>query len=167
MRTGIKKAIAAGRMQPAGMNAYEARTAERSVVYAYEREHAEFDVASKKRFQADRAAWKFFQAQPPSYRRVSTWWVISAKKEETRERRFAQLLADSAAGRTIASRSSSSFIAATGSRFAASISARRGWRSQCRKKSDRRLTTTRPVRVAARTVSMNASREARMAGCSA
>jgi uncharacterized protein YdeI (YjbR/CyaY-like superfamily) len=98
----VEALIAQKRMQPAGMKAYEARTAERSVVYAYEREHAEFDAAAQKRFKADRAAWKFFEAQPPSYRRVATWWVISAKKEETRAKRLERLIADSAAGRRLA-----------------------------------------------------------------
>jgi len=46
-------------------------------------------------------AWAYFSAQPPSYRRVAQWWVISAKKEETRERRLATLIALSAEGKQI------------------------------------------------------------------
>jgi uncharacterized protein YdeI (YjbR/CyaY-like superfamily) len=98
----VEALIAEGRMQAAGMRAFEAKTAERSVVYAYEREHAELDAASSKRFKSNRAAWKFFQAQPASYRRVCIWWVISAKREETRTKRLDQLIADSAAGKTVA-----------------------------------------------------------------
>ena len=55
----------------------------------------------EKQFRANRKAWAWFEAMPPSYRRPATWWVMSAKKEETRERRLATLIADSAAGRKI------------------------------------------------------------------
>ena len=53
------------------------------------------------RFEADAAAWTWFQAAPPSYRTMAIWWVISAKRPETRERRLATLIADSAAGRRL------------------------------------------------------------------
>jgi len=52
--------------------------------------------------KANSHAWDFFQAQPPSYRKPATWWVMSAKKEETRRQRLATLIEDSAAGRRIA-----------------------------------------------------------------
>ena len=47
------------------------------------------------------AAWRFFQAQAPWYRRTATWWVVSARKPETQERRLATLIADSSSGRRI------------------------------------------------------------------
>ena len=94
--------IAAGLMTPAGTKAYEARLPERSGIYAYEnRKNAALSPADEKRFRADKAAWKFFQSCPPGYRSTVTWWIVSAKKEETRQRRLATLIADSAAGRTI------------------------------------------------------------------
>ena len=94
--------IAAGLMTPAGMKAYEARAAERSGTYAYEqRKAAAFSAADERRFRADRAAWGFFQACPPSYRQLATWWVVSARQEQTRERRLAKLIAESAAGRRV------------------------------------------------------------------
>ena len=43
----------------------------------------------------------FFQMRPPSYRKAASWWVMSAKKEETRLKRLSQLIEDSAKGRTI------------------------------------------------------------------
>jgi len=49
----------------------------------------------------DEALWDFFQSQPPWYRRTATFWVISAKKEETRQRRLATLMADSERGKPI------------------------------------------------------------------
>jgi len=96
--------IAEGRMRPAGLAAFEARTGERSGVYSFEQKDQEkvvFSEAQARQFQADAKAWDFFQAQPPWYRRTATWWVISAKKEETRAKRLATLIADSAAGRPI------------------------------------------------------------------
>lgn len=92
----------AGRMRAAGLKAFEARLEAKSAVYAYEqRTTAAFDGQSEKQFRAAASAWRFFQAQPAGYRRVVTWWVISAKRPETRQRRLATLIADSAAGRRI------------------------------------------------------------------
>ena len=56
----------------------------------------------ERRFRANKKAWAFFQAQPPSYRKTAVWLVVSAKKPETREKRLAALIADSAAGRRLA-----------------------------------------------------------------
>jgi uncharacterized protein YdeI (YjbR/CyaY-like superfamily) len=96
--------VAGGRMRPAGLAAFEARTGERSGVYSFEQKDQEkvvFSEAQAREFQATPGAWEFFQAQAPWYRRTATWWVISAKKEETRAKRLATLIADSAAGRPI------------------------------------------------------------------
>lgn len=84
------------------MQAFEKRTGARSEIYAYEqRMGAKLPVAYEKKFRANKRAWKYFQAQPPWYRRTASWWVISAKKEETRLKRLAQLTEDSAQERTI------------------------------------------------------------------
>jgi uncharacterized protein YdeI (YjbR/CyaY-like superfamily) len=93
---------AAGKMRPAGENAFAARDEKRSAIYSYEREHGkELTPAHQKKLRANARAWKFFSAQPPWYRRTAAYWVNSAKREETRERRLATLVADSAAGRSI------------------------------------------------------------------
>jgi uncharacterized protein YdeI (YjbR/CyaY-like superfamily) len=101
----IRKAealILARRMKPAGLRAFDARDAKKSGIYSFEqREHATLDAAAEARFKANRAAWEFFQSQPPGYRKVVTFWVMSAKREETRARRLETLIADSAAGRRI------------------------------------------------------------------
>jgi uncharacterized protein YdeI (YjbR/CyaY-like superfamily) len=98
-----KELIRSGRMRPAGLKAFEARDEARSALYSYEqRNSAKLAPADERRFKADKAAWMFFQAQPQWYRRAATWWVVSAKKEATRASRFDKLVADSAAGRTIA-----------------------------------------------------------------
>lgn len=91
-----------GKMTPAGLRAFAARQEHRTSVYAFERkEPAELDAAHEKRLRANAKAAAFFDAQAPSYRRVVTHWVVSAKREETRERRFAQLVEDCAAGRRV------------------------------------------------------------------
>jgi uncharacterized protein YdeI (YjbR/CyaY-like superfamily) len=92
-----------GLMRPAGVQAFERRTGNRSEIYAYEqRKGAELSGAYEKQFRANKKAWNFFQTQPPWYRRTSGWWVISAKKEETQRKRLAQLMEDSEHGRIIA-----------------------------------------------------------------
>ncbi len=88
-------------LQPAGAKAFAARREERSAVYSFEQATVEFEPAQKKLFRANKAAWNFFQAKPPSYRRAATWWVISAKRLETRDKRLSTLIADSAALRTL------------------------------------------------------------------
>lgn len=91
-----------GLMRPAGLAAYERRSDERTGVYSFEnREQATFTREQERSFRANRGAWKFFQSQAPWYRRTATHWVVSAKREDTRERRLAQLIDDSAQGRRI------------------------------------------------------------------
>lgn len=92
---------AAGLMLPAGIAAFEARDAAKSAIYAYERPHAALDPDDEAAFRADASAWAWFEAQPPSYRRSALYWIVSAKRPETRARRLAALIEDSAAGRTV------------------------------------------------------------------
>ena len=93
----------AGRMAQPGLAAFETRDPTRAGLYSFENRPVAFSAAFEKRFRARKAAWKFFEAQPPGYRRVAAFWVMSAKREETRERRLAQLIADSARGLRVAS----------------------------------------------------------------
>lgn len=91
----------AGLVHAAGRKAFEARREDRSGIYSFEQRPPELPAAYAKVFRAQRAAWKYFQGEAPSYRRAATWWVVSAKQEATRERRLAALIADSAACRRI------------------------------------------------------------------
>ncbi len=84
--------IAQNRMAPAGLAACARRTPERSGIYAFEQEPAQFDADQERVFRKNTKAWTFFQSQPPYYRRVATFRVANAKKPETRERRFAALI---------------------------------------------------------------------------
>lgn len=90
-----------GRMQPAGLAAFARRSETRSVVYAYEQKDSALSAEYLQRLEADPAAHSFFSAQAPWYRRKASWWVMSAKKLETRERRIEQLIAASAQQRQI------------------------------------------------------------------
>lgn len=93
--------IAEGRVAPAGLAAYERRDPERTGIYSFEREARNLPEALLAELKADAAAWAFWQAQPPGYRRTATAWILSAKREATRRRRLATLVADSAAGQRI------------------------------------------------------------------
>ncbi len=82
-----------GLMHSAGLAAFEKRDGDRSAIYAYEqRKTAKLPPEFEKPFRKNSPAWKFFQSQPPWYQRTATYWVISAKKEETRVKRLATLI---------------------------------------------------------------------------
>lgn len=92
----------AGRMRPAGEAAFAERRADRTAVYSFEQvRDPELGADEDARFRANEAAWAWFSARPPSFRRQALHWVISAKRAETRERRLAALIEDSEAGRPI------------------------------------------------------------------
>jgi uncharacterized protein YdeI (YjbR/CyaY-like superfamily) len=91
-----------GRLRPAGRRAFAARRAEKTGVYAFEqKEPARLSKEQEAALRANRKAAAFFDAQPPWYRRTATHWIVRAKRRETRERRLARLIEDSAAGRTL------------------------------------------------------------------
>ncbi|MGH7541113.1 MAG: YdeI/OmpD-associated family protein [Gemmatimonadota bacterium] len=98
----VAELTAQGRMRPSGLAAFEARREDRSGIYSYERrDEAVFDPVFEERFRAEPEAWSSFEARPRSYRQAAIRWVMSAKKPETRERRLARLIEDSAAGRMV------------------------------------------------------------------
>jgi uncharacterized protein YdeI (YjbR/CyaY-like superfamily) len=87
-----------GRMQPAGVEAFERRREDKSAIYAYENKAQTLPGEYENTFRANRKAWEFFSAQPPGYRRIAIYWITSAKKDETRARRLAALIELSANG---------------------------------------------------------------------
>lgn len=93
--------IKAGSMDPSGLEVFRNRDPGRTLLYSYERERAEFTGLWLERFRSNAAAWRFFDAQAPSYKRTVTFWVMSAKKEETRSKRLDALIAESALSRRI------------------------------------------------------------------
>jgi uncharacterized protein YdeI (YjbR/CyaY-like superfamily) len=89
------------RMKPAGHAAFNARDPAKPG-YSYEDAPKKLSRAYEREFRAKPEAWEFFQDQPPGYRRVASYWVMSAKKEETKRRRLTKLIEESAAGRRLA-----------------------------------------------------------------
>jgi uncharacterized protein YdeI (YjbR/CyaY-like superfamily) len=111
----VAELVRAGKMRPSGERAFAARKAEKTGVYSFERNaEAVLPAAQAEQLRKNRKAAAFFDAQPPWYRRSAIHWVISAKREETRQRRLAQLIADSAAGKTLAPFTRPSGAGATG-----------------------------------------------------
>ena len=97
----VKELEAAGRMHVSGLSAFRRRSAKRSEIYAYENRQTELSPEYTKIFRAKRPAWKYFESQAPWYQRTSVYWVMSAKREETREKRLATLIASSAKAKPI------------------------------------------------------------------
>ena len=85
-----------GRMMPAGLSAFAARRENRSGIYAYEQRSESLPEPFAAIMKKNKAAWAFFSVQPPSYRKTLCWWVVSAKKEETRVMRLDKLIEASA-----------------------------------------------------------------------
>ena len=92
----------AGLMRPAGRAAFAARRSDRSGVYSFEQRPQKLPARYEKLFRARPRAWAYFSARPPGYRRIATWWVVSAKQEATRARRLETLIDESEGGRLIA-----------------------------------------------------------------
>jgi uncharacterized protein YdeI (YjbR/CyaY-like superfamily) len=99
----VEQLQAAGRMTPAGLAAFAHRKAHKSAIYSHEQAAVvELPASLQRAFQRNKAAWRFFQeSTPPSYRKSMLHWVASAKRDATREARFAELVAACAAGERI------------------------------------------------------------------
>jgi uncharacterized protein YdeI (YjbR/CyaY-like superfamily) len=97
----IEELKAEGRVAPAGLAVYDGRDPAKQKRYSFENRDTVLAPDYDKRFRAETAAWRWFEAMPRSYRHPAVWWVMSAKQEATRERRLATLIEDSAAGRKI------------------------------------------------------------------
>jgi len=92
----VKVLVEEGRMQPAGLTAFQARSEIDPEGYSYEQREETLDARYERLLKKNKTAWRFLQAQPPWYRRTVTRWIMSAKREETRERRTEKLLTYSA-----------------------------------------------------------------------
>jgi uncharacterized protein YdeI (YjbR/CyaY-like superfamily) len=96
----VEELIGQRRMRAPGLKAYRARTPRKAGTYSYEQRYdVKLPPAFERTFRASKEAWAWFQAQPPGYRSMTLYWVMSAKRPETRERRLATLIEDSAKGR--------------------------------------------------------------------
>lgn len=104
-RVNIEKTevlIREGRMTAPGLAEFEKRDESAAARYSYEQRHRGLGPEYEERFRAHETAWEFFETQPPNYRKTASWWVMSAKREETRLKRLGILIEDSAAGRRLA-----------------------------------------------------------------
>ncbi|MEW5848305.1 MAG: YdeI/OmpD-associated family protein [Myxococcota bacterium] len=93
--------IELGRVKPEGLAAFSRKDESAGTRYSYEQNRA-LSADDEKQLRANKKAWAFFSAQPPGYRKTASWWVMSAKKQETRAKRLAVLIDDSEHGRRIA-----------------------------------------------------------------
>jgi uncharacterized protein YdeI (YjbR/CyaY-like superfamily) len=96
-----RELIAQGLMQAPGLRAFRERDEKKTRQYSYEREEARLDPALKAALRANRKASFFFDAQPAGYKRTAIFWVMSARREETRARRLAVVIERSASGARI------------------------------------------------------------------
>jgi uncharacterized protein YdeI (YjbR/CyaY-like superfamily) len=102
--TNIKRAkslVRQKQMRPTGLKAFAARIENKSGIYSYEQRSTELSQRYAKLLKKNKAAWNFFEKQPPSYRKMIGWWIISAKKEETRMARLGKLISESAKGKRL------------------------------------------------------------------
>jgi uncharacterized protein YdeI (YjbR/CyaY-like superfamily) len=97
----LEELIAAKRVATPGLEAWQRRDPKKTGVYSFENRPKTFEPALERTFKAEKAAWAFFCAQPPGYRRLMTFYVMSAKQPETRARRLAALIKTSAEGKRI------------------------------------------------------------------
>ena len=93
--------VEAGLMEATGLAAYEGRDPEKTNRYSSEQRSVALGPEHEAVFKRNRKAWAFFTAQPPGYRKIATWYVVSAKREETKQRRLETLIRDSANGQRI------------------------------------------------------------------
>ncbi len=99
----VAELTAQGRMQPSGLAAFERRREDRSGIYSYENRERELPEPYAAQLAADPAATAFWEVATPTYRKLATNWVVTAKQEKTRDARMAQLVDDCANGRMIKS----------------------------------------------------------------
>jgi uncharacterized protein YdeI (YjbR/CyaY-like superfamily) len=93
---------AQGRMQPPGAAAFARREEQKSRRYSFEnRATAKLSAGDQREFRRDPPAWKFLNSQPPGYQRLAAWWVVSARRTETRRARLERLITASRARRRI------------------------------------------------------------------
>jgi uncharacterized protein YdeI (YjbR/CyaY-like superfamily) len=85
-----------GLMEQRGIAAFNARKENKSGIYSYEQRSDKLNAPYDERLRQNKTAWNFFYAQPPSYRKAVSWWVVSAKQEATRLKRLEKLMKESA-----------------------------------------------------------------------
>ena len=90
-----------GRMHAAGLAAYAQRDPKRTGIYAFENAPRELSAEYEKELRQVKGAWEYFQTYPPYLKKTVSFWVMSAKKEETRSARLQRLIESCAKGERI------------------------------------------------------------------
>lgn len=98
----VERLMKLGLMQPAGLKAFGERRADKTGIYSYEQDAANFSKEYEKKFKSNKGGWIFFNKQAASYRKTATHWVMRAKKEETRMKRLDELIEESGQGMRLA-----------------------------------------------------------------
>jgi uncharacterized protein YdeI (YjbR/CyaY-like superfamily) len=93
----IEELTQKGLMHPSGIKAFEHRTEQKSKIYSHENETKKLSAPFIKQFKMNKTAWDFFKTQAPSYQKVMTHWIMSAKQEKTQISRLEKTIASSAA----------------------------------------------------------------------
>ena len=93
--------VAEGRVEPSGLGVYEGRNRQREAQASYEQDEVALPKEYRAQVEAVPDAWAYLQAAAPSYRKQVSWWVVSAKRETTRQRRLGILIESCAAGTVI------------------------------------------------------------------
>jgi uncharacterized protein YdeI (YjbR/CyaY-like superfamily) len=81
-----------GRMAEPGLKAFAARDPKRSGIYSFENRPRKLSPDLEKKFKANKEAWEFFLSTPAGYQRLMCFWIMGAKKGETRLNRLARLI---------------------------------------------------------------------------
>ena len=88
-----KALIANGQMRPPGLTAFKKKAEYKSGAYSYDHRQVDLPAPYARLLKKNKAAWAFFQAQSPSYRKQVFWYVVSAKTEATRLKRLEAIIA--------------------------------------------------------------------------
>jgi uncharacterized protein YdeI (YjbR/CyaY-like superfamily) len=97
----VERLQKAGKMAEPGLKAFALREKHRTGIYSFEQKRPGLSAKFKKLFRANGPAWEFFCRQAPWYQRTAGHWVVRAKQEETRLRRFAKLVEVSVNGQRL------------------------------------------------------------------
>lgn len=91
----IEELTKAGLMQTAGLDAFQLRKENKSRIYSHETETVELSDEYQEQFKTNKKAWAFFEKQAPSYKKVITHWIMSAKQQKTQISRLQKTIAES------------------------------------------------------------------------
>lgn len=94
----VEMLISQGRMHQAGIEAFNRRKEEKSVIYSYENAVVRLSDEMEEMFRSNEKAWLFFSSKAPSYQRTSRYWIMDAKQEITKMNRLKKLIQASEAG---------------------------------------------------------------------